>query len=762
MGSSEVLKTFHASQLSTFNSNKNTAMKHKSIFSLLIFLMGLGMTTTSCEDMLTPDLNRYTENFSGTDTVYFYNGILRNVQDMVEQNQLLGDLRSDLVATTAYSSDSVSHIIDFDRTTDKDGDNQLINSAAYYKVINQCNFYLSKVDTSAVKNNIYYMKREYAQVVNIRAWTYLQLVQTYGRVPFIIKPINSADTGWEKNPEAWATADNLVDLLKGDLEKAQVIERTLGYPQYGEFSTGNDNFKINCTKMRFYADVILGDLYLLRSNGKADYVAAAKNYYYFLKEQSKNGVHVNSGSAASFAEGTNPNGTKYYTAQINPWVTSAFNATSLSSNENFTVIPSAANKTFGRVLTRTAQIYGFDASSSNTTSSDVNGSSVTTSGQVNLSLNYKSRQVQPSNAYLNLCAAQPYAKTTITNGEMTEVKYYEGAGDARLWATAPFFNTKDAPESKARFIAKEAPIVSVTRDGIAFTGSFRHYKSIYRIRQIYLRYAEAINRAGYPRMAYAVLSHGLDSYKLPSIADSIKYDDAAKTKQTVYYMDSTSVTNSYSGAFFIGVDELRRAQADPEYDLYLNFSATSWNNVGIHQMGGFDNVSLIDSLNSYGNRVGQRIIDEANRTKTNTASVRRIVRKLRAETTGEVTGPSESETPQEPTLDELRKTYQEIDPEPAAEASDAEINAVESLIADECVLETAYEGSRMFDLIRFARHMNNDASLPANYGTQWLAWKIARRAENLAPYAQPSQYNGTLYNLMLNPDNWYISNPEYK
>ena len=49
-------------------------MKHKSIFSLLIFLMGLGMTTTSCEDMLTPDLNRYTENFSGTDTVYFYNG----------------------------------------------------------------------------------------------------------------------------------------------------------------------------------------------------------------------------------------------------------------------------------------------------------------------------------------------------------------------------------------------------------------------------------------------------------------------------------------------------------------------------------------------------------------------------------------------------------------------------------------------------------------------------------------------------------------
>ena len=72
--------------------------------------MGFGAVTTSCEDMLTPDMNRYAENFSGKDTIYFYTGILRNVQDMVEQNQLLGDLRSDLVAPTAYVSDSALSI----------------------------------------------------------------------------------------------------------------------------------------------------------------------------------------------------------------------------------------------------------------------------------------------------------------------------------------------------------------------------------------------------------------------------------------------------------------------------------------------------------------------------------------------------------------------------------------------------------------------------------------------------------------------------
>ena len=36
-------------------------MKTKSIISLLVFCMTLGMLTTSCEDMLTPDSERHCE-----------------------------------------------------------------------------------------------------------------------------------------------------------------------------------------------------------------------------------------------------------------------------------------------------------------------------------------------------------------------------------------------------------------------------------------------------------------------------------------------------------------------------------------------------------------------------------------------------------------------------------------------------------------------------------------------------------------------------
>ena len=80
-------------------------MKRKSIISLFIGLLGFSVATTSCEDMLTPDMDRYAEGFSGKDTVAFYMGILSNLQDVAEQNFLLGEIRGDLVDTTMYCSD---------------------------------------------------------------------------------------------------------------------------------------------------------------------------------------------------------------------------------------------------------------------------------------------------------------------------------------------------------------------------------------------------------------------------------------------------------------------------------------------------------------------------------------------------------------------------------------------------------------------------------------------------------------------------------
>ncbi len=725
--------------------------------------MGVGIATTSCEDMLTPDLTRYTENFSGRDTVYFYNGILRNVQDMVEQNELLGDLRSDLVATTKYTSDSISNIVKYENKR-IDGEDQLLNRAAYYKVINQCNFYLAKVDTTAQKNNIKYMKREYAQVLNIRAWAYLQLVQTYGTVPFITKPVDNADTGWEKNPEKWATADNLLDLLKADLKTANGIEYAngYGYPDYGEYQTGNSNFKVNTKYLRFYSDLILGDLYLLHSANRQDYIEAAKSYYKFLRRYNNSTYNV-TGGFATYSRYQLPNGTYQYTPNVDSWIGSGLNASSLG-NENITIIPSAANNTFGRVLSRNVQIFGFDPSSRNSTSSDVNGGSVSTSGQVTISVNYRSRQVGPSNAYVNLCKAQSYSNTEYASGIASNITYFTGVGDARMYGTAPIVETKEGgrDENENRYIMKSAVPSSVDGSGLAHGASFKHFRSIYRVRQVWLRYAEAINRAGFPRLAFAVLRDGLDHQTLPTLTDSIKYINADSTKyHTVTYLDSTSVENTSRGVFYLGNDEMRRAQAEPEHSLFLpdfeNKDNNEWlSNRGIHEQG-CGASSVLDTIFSYKNVVAKRIEEEAKRTNSLTASVKRHIRNLRRY---DVTVGDDTNTG----TGDVEEDGEQKEPAPA-EVNPLEVQAVETLIADECALETAYEGSRMFDLIRFARHMNNDASgvpgFTPTYGTTWLAWKIARRNENLKPYEDPTIYDGSLYTLLLDPSNWYIVSPKY-
>lgn len=725
--------------------------------------MGVGIATTSCEDMLTPDLTRYTENFSGRDTVYFYNGILRNVQDMVEQNELLGDLRSDLVATTKYTSDSISNIVKYENKR-IDGEDQLLNRAAYYKVINQCNFYLAKVDTTAQKNNIKYMKREYAQVLNIRAWAYLQLVQTYGTVPFITKPVDNADTGWEKNPEKWATADNLLDLLKADLKTANGIEYAngYGYPDYGEYQTGNSNFKVNTKYLRFYSDLILGDLYLLHSANRQDYIEAAKSYYKFLRRYNNTTYNV-TGNFATYSRSQLPNGTYQYYPRVDSWIGSGLNASSLG-NENITIIPSAANNTFGRVLSRNVQIFGFDPSSRNSTSSDVNGGSVSTSGQVTISVNYRSRQVGPSNAYVNLCKAQSYSNTEYASGIASNITYFTGVGDARMHGTAPIVETKEGgrDETENRYIMKSAVPASVDGSGLASGYSFKHFRSIYRVRQVWLRYAEAINRAGFPRLAFAVLRDGLDHQTLPTLTDSIKYINADSTKyHTVTYLDSTSVENTSRGVFYLGNDEMRRAQAEPEHSLFLpdfeNKDNNEWlSNRGIHEQG-CGASSVLDTIFSYKNVVAKRIEEEAKRTNSLTASVKRHIRNLRRY---DVTVGDDTNTG----TGDVEEDGEQKEPAPA-EVNPLEVQAVETLIADECALETAYEGSRMFDLIRFARHMNNDASgvpgFTPTYGTTWLAWKIARRNENLKPYEDPTIYDGSLYTLLLDPNNWYIVSPKY-
>ncbi len=707
-------------------------MKNKSIISLLVFLMSFGLATTSCEDMLTPDMDRNVENFTGRDTVNFYLGILSNVQEMIENNVILGEVRGDLCEPTDYVSDTISAVANFIPT--EDAENGLLNRAAYYKVINQCNYYLARVDTMAQKNNIYYMRKEYAQVQAIRAWTYMQLVQNYGTVPFITRPVESAGTGWESNsPEGTVNADNLLDkLLENNLMRAYEYERLLGLPNYGTFKTGAVDIPHKLTL--FPTALVLGDLYLLRGASTSDYERAAAFYYDYLEDAGA----IPNGNAGLrvFYNGED----KTYTPNENgDWVMPTLNY----NGDLITLVPSAANASIGKTLTRVAQIYGFDPHSS-TSSTDQGDAGIALSGQISVQVNYKNRQIAPTPSYINLCQNQIYA---LQESE-TKIEYPANLGDCRIDGTIKYMREDG---QRRAFIQKFCPRAMSSESYLSgFT--FRYNMPVYRKRQIYLRFAEAINRAGFPRHAFAILRNGLQAKKMPAIRyDSVQYDDVNKTFKKVPYLRIVA-----DGTGYIGIDEMRRALDHPDF---LDFTDdTKWNSQGIHAFGTGEHNDL-DTLYTYDRIVGERMAQEALRAGAPAEAAQRLRYSLLEESNTPTTGEGEGQ-PTEPD----RSDYTELpadDPQVPTDLAQ-QINAVETLIADEMALETAYEGWRYYDLMRIARHKNADNWGAGVSGTQWMAWLISRRSLDLKPYENPTQYDATLFGKLSDPNNWFLQSPIYK
>lgn len=753
-------------------------MKKKSIIGLFFSLMGLGAMTTSCEDMLTPDVDRYSQGFSGKDTVNFYFGILANLQDMVENNMLLADMRSDLVQPTDYVSDSVASIINFEPVGDTD--NGLLNRAGYYKVINQCNYYLAAADTLAQKNSIYYMRTEFAQVQFVRAWTYMQLVQTYGKVPFITKPVDNAGTGWETNPEAWAESSNLLDLLLEDgLQRAYEFQKVYGLPSYGTLNNGH--ITMPETMCNFPGDLVMGDLYLLRGRSKADYEQAAMYYYTYINEQARDYGQMVTTSYRAAANVSRRNNMVEYFPSGSYWIRSFTDRSSNVSNhmENITLSLSASSSNFGTVMTRSAQIYGYDPESSTFTGTDDNAEEdeVNTTGQISVTANFRNRQLMASPAYKKLSDSQDYRfsvnterdENSETMEDINKVTYPEKLGDCRYSGVVKEVRTT---AGNLPFVQTRATTTNYSDQVSPLSFNFNYTYPLYRLCQVYLRFAEAVNRAGFPRHAFAILRDGLSAETLPDVV-------TMKNNKPVYRVDAEGVKHAYpiltdvaDGCSYIGVDEMRRAESMP----FLFFNDTYWEQVsGIHELGcGYS--SDLDDRYTYANMVGQRMYDE--RLRTNTAlGDKTEAADFIAALENEIAIPSDVVVPGNDDEEEGDEGDEEggeeggdeeeiviedaLDPVVPEDLSE-QINAVETLIADEMALELPFQGFRYFDLQRMALHKNNCSDFgESGYGTNWFAWLISRRMLDLKPYENPTEVDGTLYGRLQNESNWYLQNPKY-
>ena len=369
-------------------------------------------TFTGCEDFFEQDSNQLVYAEGGhlnqpTDTVYSMMGILQKMQAIADRTVLLGELRGDLVDLGVNTPADLRNLSLFNLS---DSSNIYNQPRDYYAVINNCNYFIANADTAMRDNrNEMVFMREFAAAKTFRAWTYLQLVLAYGRVPFVTEPV----------------------LSSADLER--------DYP-WVELSEICDYFINDLTPSWYYR-------YISERNGEFS-------------------AYPVTTSAAAW--GRNDDRYSSWSDGFSSLVTSEGYS---NDGELITLIPCPTDIADPNY----SQLRNIFSSTHD---------------------NEYDAPVAPSEALLELSRKQTYCNYS-TEHEVTLVPAdaTEYPGDLRLYSV---YN-----ESSINYDHAYKPYQAISKNN----SSNVH---VYRRAMVYLRLAEALNRAGYPRFAFAILSTGVN------------------------------------------------------------------------------------------------------------------------------------------------------------------------------------------------------------------------------------------------------------
>lgn len=430
-------------------------IKFRYIYTMLSIMLATS-TLVSCQDMLDTDSDRLAFEDDHTigspnDSVYSVMGILSQLQKVGERYVLFGELRGDLMTASDNASVDIKGVNNFQIGSE----NAYKEKYDYYSIINNCNYAITRMDTSITVNMGKVMMPEFVAIKAIRAWVYMQMVQSFGKASYLEKPILSLEGSLAEYPEV--DMDGLADLLIADL-RPYVNVRPLDYGQIDEKSSA-----------RFFIPIrmLLGDLYLYQNK----YEQAAQMYY----DQIIAGPYYMAGS-------------------INRWT---------KSTQDEYEISHTTNSYYGEVLTMIPYSKNVKDFHSNLIKlSYSNNPSVL---PVQNFIDKMSRSVY----FYAVGAGQPIS--AYLEGDLRgslKGKWEYDLGDA--YEIVPRRTKERVPLIK-RFYNSSIETSATDPDPNALDPKPRILTaiSIYNIQQLYLRYAEAVNRAGKPTLAFSVLKYGL-------------------------------------------------------------------------------------------------------------------------------------------------------------------------------------------------------------------------------------------------------------
>ena len=413
------------------------------------------------------DRNLLTED---ADTLWAVAGIMNKMQVIADRTILLGEVRGDLVTLTNDASADLRQIANFEASASSQlltPNSQLVTQNKYnrprdyYAIINNCNYYLANADTTLrnSRNELVFMK-EYAAVKAFRAWTYLQLVLNYQSVPLITEPVLSMEDAEKNFPRM--DINEVCRYFIADLLPFADVET----PTYGSIRSTD-------SKLFYYPiKVLLGDLYLW----SGQYREAAQCYYRYISTRN--------GTNSAYPISTN---SVRFVGNDSRWMNTRdswspmFAQESNSSNSELIMmipgdsIPSEGNYSELRDLFNTSESNDYTSS------------------------------IVPSQTLIDLSAAQKHCHYTSGGEYVYAPEGLENfrTGDLRL--SAVYTNLDNLGGLGVTVNGKRVTNYSVI--------SKYQTRNVHILRRamVWLRFAEALNRAGFPRFAFQILKTGVNN-----------------------------------------------------------------------------------------------------------------------------------------------------------------------------------------------------------------------------------------------------------
>ena len=531
-------------------------MKKNLIYTVTFLLCG-AFLFSSCQDMLNIDSDRVEYDYDGwtpSDSVYSVLGILKAVQGVTDRHILLNELRADLV--TVSETKAIAEIQEIYNSNFSNLEtNKYLDVKDYYTIINNCNIFLNRVDTTLYKNGKYYMMSEYVAVKSIRAWTYLQLAINHNEIPYFTEPVTKHSVAEEMMLRPKLSRNEVLEKLIADILP---YENPLDNPMPVWSNNNAAVLGVATSKLFVPVRMLLGEMYLW----KGDYKNAAKYFY----GQITGAANVHSSSTVYNGEvfvdntntvtrsGANDRGK----TGVNDKYSTLFANTSTSM---ITIVPFATNEKNGTV-SELATIFAPPF--------EVGGS-----------------QVYASPGIISLATLQKYCN--YMEGADTEYgDIYDYPGDLRIKATTYSQTSTDHLRTKYSNI-----IAKFNISGFKLPGDLEAvFEASASTSSVMLQRSEL----AYLRFAEALLGLAEQGYKGAMEAAMSVLKQGAKAKYSVIqnpvYKDSVRLDAKGDTVFY---RDMKEEVMKPMYDTYLadytdmmtfNFALSDLEgNKGIHSRG---------------------------------------------------------------------------------------------------------------------------------------------------------------------------------